>query len=65
MVPINSRKSSVVKLYNVSFNQVVADFDAQNDFEMSVKAGDVVTVTAKLNELWLEGECDGHVGEWY
>ena len=41
---------------------MIADFEAENDFEMSVKTGDIVTITAKLNELWLEGECNGNTG---
>jgi hypothetical protein len=41
---------------------MIADFEAQNDFEMSVKTGDIVKITARLNELWLEGECEGNSG---
>ena len=42
--------------------QMIADFEAQNDFEMTVKTGDIVKITARLNELWLEGECEGNSG---
>ena len=27
-----------------------------------MKAGDIVKITARLNEMWLEGECDGNTG---
>ena len=40
----------------------MADFEAENDFEMSVKAGSVVVVTAQLNEMWLEGQFNGQTG---
>ena len=27
-----------------------------------MKTGDIVKITARLNEMWLEGECDGNTG---
>ena len=29
---------------------------------MSVNTGDIVKITARLNDLWLEGECNGNNG---
>ena len=41
---------------------MIADFGAENDFELSVKKGDAVRVLAQLNESWIEAELDGKTG---
>ena len=43
--------------------ECIADFEPQNDFELGLNKGDMVNVTAKLNETWLDGECNGNTGE--
>ena len=37
------------------------DFEAENDNELTFRENDVITVTARLDENWLEGELYGKV----
>ncbi|XP_063684863.1 proline-rich protein 36-like isoform X2 [Bolinopsis microptera] len=58
----DSRSYSAEPSSDLGRVEIIADFKAENDFEMSVNTGDIVKITARLNDLWLEGECHGNNG---
>ena len=44
--------------------QALHDYDAENDDELSIKDGDVITVLTQEDEGWWEGELNGKKG-WF
>jgi len=42
--------------------QCVQNFDAHEDIDLGLLAGDIVTVTNRVDENWLVGECGGREG---